>query len=59
MTARILTAAAASAHNTADAPETVAPAVFDGVVVEGGCLHVTLPAASFVAVTLDLDVLPG
>ncbi|WP_432499314.1 alpha-L-arabinofuranosidase C-terminal domain-containing protein, partial [Kineococcus gypseus] len=54
-TARVLTADAIGAHNTAtDTP--VAPRALDGVRLEGTTLHVTLPAHSFA--TVDLPVLP-
>ena len=53
--ARILTAASASDHNTADAPGAVEPAGFDGVGLAGGHLSLTLPGASFVTIELTLE----
>jgi alpha-N-arabinofuranosidase len=49
---RILTAGAITAHNTFEAPETVAPKAFDGARIEGGTLKVELPAKSVVMLQL-------
>jgi alpha-N-arabinofuranosidase len=47
-TGRVLTAEAINAHNTFDQPETVKPAVFDGVKIAGTTLLLDLPAKSVV-----------
>lgn len=49
---RVLTAGAMNAHNTFDAPATVAPTPFNGAKLEGDTLTVTLPAKSVVVLTL-------
>jgi alpha-N-arabinofuranosidase len=49
---RVLTAAAMNAHNTFDAPDAVRPQAFDGAVLAGGALTVTLPAKSVVVLEL-------
>jgi alpha-N-arabinofuranosidase len=51
--ARLLTGSSAAAHNTAGAPDAVAPVDLDVEVVEG-TLRVTLPAHSFATVSLAL-----
>jgi alpha-N-arabinofuranosidase len=53
VTGRILTAAAISAHNTFDAPDTVKPIAFSGASLQGGSLTVTLPAKAIVILTLE------
>ncbi|MDR7187985.1 alpha-N-arabinofuranosidase [Microbacterium sp. BE35] len=52
-TARVLTGDSAAAHNTAEAPDAVAPIALD-TELEGGTLRVTLPAHSFATVSLEL-----
>ncbi|MDR7110412.1 alpha-N-arabinofuranosidase [Microbacterium trichothecenolyticum] len=52
-TARVLTGDSAAAHNTAEAPEAVAPVALD-TELDGGTLRVTLPAHSFATVSLEL-----
>lgn len=52
--ARVLTAASLGAHNTAAAPDAVAPVAHDGVRVSDVGLEVDLPAHSYVTVSLDL-----
>lgn len=49
VSARILTAETMQAHNTFDAPNTVAPQPFTGVTVDGDILTFTLPAKSVLA----------
>ncbi len=49
---RILTASAMDAHNSFDAPNTLAPVAFTGAQLQGGTLTVRLPAKS--VVMLDL-----
>jgi alpha-N-arabinofuranosidase len=49
---RILTASAMNAHNTFDAPNTVAPAAFTGAKLDGETLTVALPAKSVVILEL-------
>ena len=49
---QVLTAAAMNAHNTFDAPDAVRPQAFDGAVLAGGALTVTLPAKSVVVLEL-------
>lgn len=51
--ARVLTGDSAAAHNTAEAPDAVAPVVLEAQLT-GGTLRVTLPPHSFAAVTLVL-----
>ena len=53
VTGRILTGAAATAHNTFDAPHTVEPAAFTGASLAGDKLSVTLPPMSVVVLTLQ------
>ena len=48
VTGKILTAPAMDAHNTFDAPRTIAPAAFDGAELAGGTLTIHLPAKSVV-----------
>ena len=43
VSARLLVAETSDAHNTFDAPDAVAPVVFDGYQVQGSTLTVTLP----------------
>jgi len=50
--AQVLTHSDVRAHNTFDAPETVAAADFDGVKAESGALKVVLPKASVVELRL-------
>lgn len=50
---RILAAEAMNAHNTFEAPETVAPQSFDGATLDGGTLTVELPPMSVVALELE------
>jgi len=50
--ARVLTAEAMNAHNTFDAPQTVAPAAFGDASLEGELLRVTLPPRSVVVLEL-------
>jgi len=52
-TARVLTGDSAAAHNSAEAPEAVAPVALD-TELDGGTLRVTLPAHSFATVSLEL-----
>ena len=52
-TARVLTGDSAAAHNSAEAPEAVAPVALD-TDLDGGTLRVTLPAHSFATVSLEL-----
>lgn len=49
---RALTAPAMNAHNTFDAPDAVAPAVFGGASLEGDTLNVKLPPRSVVVIAL-------
>jgi alpha-N-arabinofuranosidase len=56
-TARVLTAPALDAHNTAATPGAVAPAAHDGVRAHERGLEVDLPAHSYV--TVQLDLAPG
>jgi alpha-N-arabinofuranosidase len=53
VTGRVLTAHSMNALNTFEAPDTVAPAKFDGATLDGSDLTMTLPAMSIVAVTLS------
>ncbi|MFP3713410.1 alpha-N-arabinofuranosidase [Puerhibacterium sp. TATVAM-FAB25] len=53
-TARVLTAPALNAHNTAATPDAVAPALHDGVRAHKRGLEVDLPAHSYVTVRLEL-----
>ena len=50
---RILTADAMNAHNTFDAPNRVAPALFDGTRLSAGRLIVEIPAKAIVALELE------
>ncbi|GIG30363.1 alpha-N-arabinofuranosidase [Cellulomonas marina] len=52
--ARVLAADDVAAHNTAEAPDAVAPRALDGVRVQDGVLVVELPPASFATVRLPL-----
>jgi alpha-N-arabinofuranosidase len=52
-TARVLASDSAAAHNTAEAPDSVAPVALD-TELDGGTLRVTLPAHSFATVSLEL-----
>nr|WP_246315755.1 alpha-L-arabinofuranosidase C-terminal domain-containing protein [Kineococcus aurantiacus] len=52
--ARVLSAPTVQAHNTVEAPGTVAPAAFDGARRDGTSLVVDLPAHSFATVELTL-----
>jgi alpha-N-arabinofuranosidase len=49
---RILTAGTIDAHNTFEAPETVKPAAFDKVEIEGGQLTASLPPMSVVVLAV-------
>jgi alpha-N-arabinofuranosidase len=51
--ASILTADAMDAHNTFDAPDTIAPHAFDGLALADGNLQLSLPAKSIVMVAFD------
>jgi alpha-N-arabinofuranosidase len=53
--ARVLTAPALAAHNTAQSPETVSAQPFDGVSLADGTLTVRMPAHSFVTVELPRE----
>lgn len=52
VTGRVLTAPAVTSHNTFDAPNTVAPAPFNGAKLAGDTLTVSLPAKSVVVLEL-------
>ncbi len=52
VTGRILTAPDITAHNTFDAPDTIAPAIFDGATLDGDQLTINLPAKSVVILEL-------
>ncbi|GAB3468590.1 alpha-L-arabinofuranosidase C-terminal domain-containing protein [Kineococcus endophyticus] len=52
--ARVLAAPSVQAHNTAQAPDAVAPASFDGARKDGDTLVVELPPHSFATVELTL-----
>ncbi|WP_203580732.1 alpha-N-arabinofuranosidase [Microbacterium hibisci] len=51
--ARVLTGDSAAAHNTAEAPDAVAPVALE-TELDAGTLRVTLPAHSFATVALEL-----
>lgn len=50
--ARILTAETLGAHNSPSSADTVAPRVHEGAAVADGILHISIPAHSFVTVTI-------
>ena len=52
VTGRVLTAREMTAHNTFDAPNTVAPAAFSAASIAGGTLHAALPSKAVVVLTL-------
>ncbi len=52
VTGRILTADRMQAHNTFDAPNTVAPRSFEGASLNGNRLTINLPAKSIVVLEL-------
>ncbi len=51
-TGRILTGPAMDSHNTFEHPETVKPAVFDGLSISKGVITCALPARSVVALEI-------
>ncbi|HEV6955209.1 MAG TPA: alpha-L-arabinofuranosidase C-terminal domain-containing protein [Promicromonospora sp.] len=57
--ARVLTSPELAAHNTASAPETVAPRDHDGVRLRDGRLEIDLPAHSYVTLELTLSPAPS
>lgn len=50
--AQVLTADAMTAHNTFDAPATVAPASFDGATADGNMVQIAMPPMSIVSLTI-------
>jgi len=52
MSGRVLTAQSMNAYNTFDAPNTVIPVPFDGAMLDGSNLKITLPPMSVIALTI-------